>query len=64
MISKTSQPKSIKEVGSQISKKPSSTSFEVIEVFSKTDKTKLISVFTRFLRTTRHFSVIFIEDSK
>ena len=64
MISSTTQPKTIRELGSQISKKSTSTSFEVIEVFSKTDKTKLTNQFDRFIKNNGHFSVIFIGEPK
>jgi len=64
MISSTTQPKNIRELGIQISKKSTSTSFEVIEIFSRTDKTNLSNQFDRFLRNSGHFSVIFIGESK
>jgi hypothetical protein len=64
MISSTNQPKTIRELGNQISNKSNSTSFEVIEIFSRTDKTKLSNQFDRFLRNNGHFSVIFLGEKK
>lgn len=63
MISSTTQPKTIRELGTQISKKSTSTSFEVVEVFSKADKKNLTDKFDTYLRKG-HFTVVFVGEPK
>ena len=63
MISSTSHPRNIRELGNQISKKSTSTPYEVVEVFSKADKKSLTDKFDAFLRKG-HFTVVFVGEPK
>lgn len=64
MISTASKPKTLRALGDQISKKAPATPYEVIEVFSKHDKAKLVNQFDRFKRNNGHFTVVLIGDAE
>jgi len=64
MISTTQSPKNKTQLVNQINKLPINTKFEVIEVFSTSDKQSINKTFDRYHKQNGHFSVMFIDGGK
>lgn len=64
MISTTTSPKNKSQLVTTIQKMSPNTKFDVIEVFSSTDKQSVMKMFDNYLRQNGHFSVMFINGGK
>lgn len=65
MISSTNQPKSKNELVTSVRNLPYNVKFEVVEVFSNKDKSKVSELFDKFIRRGNgYFSVMFVEGGK
>jgi len=64
MISKTISPQSKTQLLTVIQKLKPSTKFEIVEVFSGSDKQTINKLFDRYLKQKGHFSVMFIDGEK